>query len=153
VRILVLGLGNDLLADDAVGSLAVQALEPRLRGRAEVEASALHGLALLDVLDGYDAAVIVDAACTGRHPVGTVHEIDPASLERVESPSPHFAGLPEMMDLAQHLGVHFPRTLRILAVEVKDPYTVGGPITPEVEAALPELCTRVESLVGEMEKG
>ena len=150
MRILVLGLGNDLLADDAIGHLAVAELRPRLAGRADVEASALHGLALLDVLAGYDAAVVLDAACTGAHPVGEVHEIAAASLKRVESPSPHFAGFPEMLDLAERLGLRFPRRLRILAVEVLDPWTVGGAMTPAVRDALPGLCERAERAVAEL---
>jgi len=151
MKILVLGLGNDLLADDAIGHLAVAELGPRLAGRADVEATALHGLALLDVLAGYDAAVVLDAACTGGHPVGAVHEIDPASLARIESPSPHFAGFPEMLDLADRLELHFPRKLRIIAVEVLDPWTIGGAMTPAVRDALPELCARAELAVGELE--
>ena len=153
MKILVLGLGNDLLADDAVGHLAVAELQPRLAGRADVEATALHGLALLDVLAGYDAAVVLDAACTGSRPVGEVHEIDPASLARIESPSPHFAGFPEMLDLADRLGLHFPRKLRIIAVEVLDLWTIGGAMTPAVRDALPELCERAERAVGELEAG
>lgn len=151
MKILVLGLGNDLLADDGIGHLAVAALEPRLAGRADVAATALHGLALLDLLTGYDAAVVLDAACTGSRPVGEVHEIDPASLARIESPSPHFAGFPEMLDLATRLGLHFPRRLRIVAVEVLDPFTIGGAMTPAVRAALPELCARAERAVAELE--
>ena len=151
MRILVLGLGNDLLADDAIGHLAAAELGPRLAGRADVEATALHGLALLDVLAGYDAAVVLDAACTGARPVGEVHEIDPATLARIESPSPHFAGFPEMLDLADRLGLHFPRKLRILAVEVLDPFTIGGAVTPAVRDALPELCERAERAVAELE--
>ena len=150
MKLLVLGLGNDLLADDAIGSLAIRELEPRLAGRADVVASALHGLALLDVLAGYDAAVIVDAACTGRHPVGTVHEIDPAALPPVQAPSPHFAGLPEMVDIARRLELRFPGRLRIIAVEVADPFTIGGTMTPVVRAALPEICRWVEEAVGEL---
>jgi hydrogenase maturation protease len=151
MKIIVLGLGNDLLADDAIGHLAVAELGPRLEGRADVEATALHGLALLDVLAGYDAAVVLDAAVTGAHPVGEVHEIDPATLARIESPSPHFAGFPEMLDLAARLELHFPRKLRIIAVEVLDPYTVGGTMTPAVRAALPGLCERAIRAVGELE--
>ena len=151
MRILVLGLGNDLLADDAIGHLAAAELGQRLAGRADVEATALHGLALLDVLAGYDAAVVLDAACTGARPVGEVHEIDPATLARIESPSPHFAGFPEMLDLADRLGLHFPRKLRILAVEVLDPFTIGGAMTPAVRDALPELCERAERAVAELE--
>ena len=153
MRIKLLGLGNDLLADDAIGHLAVAELGPRLAGRADVEATALHGLALLDLLIGYDAAVVLDAACTGAHPVGTVHEIDADSLARVQNPSPHFAGFPEMLDLADRLELHFPRRLRIIAVEVLDPYTVGGVMTPAVRAALPELCERALRAVGELEAG
>jgi hydrogenase maturation protease len=151
MKIIVLGLGNDLLADDAIGHLAVAELGPRLAGRADVEATALHGLALLDVLAGYDAAVVLDAACTGARPVGQVHEIDPATLARIENPSPHFAGFPEMLDLAGRFGLRFPQKLRIIAVEVLDPYTVGGAMTPAVRDALPELCERAVRAVGELE--
>jgi hydrogenase maturation protease len=151
MKIIVLGLGNDLLADDAIGHLAVAALEPRLHGRADVEATAMHGLALLDLLAGYDAAVVLDAACTGGHPIGSVHEIAADSLARVQNPSPHFAGFPEMLDLADRLELHFPQRLRIFVVEVLDPYTVGGVMTPAVRAALPELCERAVRAVGELE--
>lgn len=151
MSILVLGLGNDLLADDAIGPLAVLELQPRLAGRAEVTATALHGLALLDVLAGHDAAVLLDAACTGRHPVGTVFEIDPADLDAVQAPSPHFAGVPEMVELARRLELRFPQRMRIIAVEVRDPHTIGGAMTPEVRAALPELCERAVRAVGELE--
>jgi hydrogenase maturation protease len=151
VKILVLGLGNDLLADDAIGHLAVAELAPRLAGRADVEATAVHGLALLDVLGGYDAAVVLDAACTGARPVGTVYEIAAESLARVANPTPHFAGFPEMLDLADRIGLPFPRKLRILAVEVLDPFTIGGAMTPAVREALPELCERAERAVAELE--
>jgi hydrogenase maturation protease len=151
MKIIVLGLGNDLLADDAIGHLAVAELEPRLAGRADVEATALHGLALLDVLAGYAAAVVLDAACTGAHPVGAVHEIAADSLARVQNPTPHFAGFPEMLDLADRLGLPFPRRLRIIVVEVLDPYTIGGAMTPAVREALPELCGRALRAVGELE--
>jgi len=87
MKILVLGLGNDLLADDAIGPLAVRELGPRLAGRAEVVASALHGLALLDPFLDYDGAVIIDAASTGGHPVWTVYEIDPAGLPGIVATS------------------------------------------------------------------
>jgi hydrogenase maturation protease len=153
MRTLVLGLGNDLLADDAIGVLAVRGLEPRLAGRADVLASPLHGLALLDVLAGYDRALILDAACTGRHPVGTVFEIDPAALVPVPTPSPHFAGLPELLELARRLELPFPRQFRIFAVEVRDPVTVGGAMTPEVRRALSELCDRVCRAIDEMDEG
>jgi hydrogenase maturation protease len=152
MRALVLGLGNELLSDDAVGVLAARTLEGPLAGRADVVASALHGLALLDVFSGYDAAIVVDAVATGTRPVGTVAEIDPASLRPVAGASPHFAGLPEMLELAERLGMRFPSRLRLLTVEVRDLYTVGGRMSPEVSAALPVICESVMRALDEIER-
>jgi hydrogenase maturation protease len=153
VKILVLGLGNELLADDAIGVLAARELEPRLGEQADVVASSLHGLALLDVLAGHDAAVIIDAVCSGQRPAGTVFELDPAELAPVPVPSPHFAGLPEMLELARRLELRFPEKFRIVAVEVRDPLTIGGVMTPEVRQALPEICETVSRLVKEISAG
>jgi len=142
-KTLVLGLGNDLLADDAVGIVAAQRLGPLLRGRADVVASPLHGLALLDLFIGYDRAVVIDAIQTGRCRPGTIMEIDPKELRSAPAPSPHFAGLPEMLALSRRLGVHFPNAVRIVAVEVADLLTIGAGMTPAVRHVLPELCRYV----------
>jgi len=143
MKTLVLGLGNDLLADDAVGILAAHELQTQLQGRADVVASALHGLALLDLFIGYDRAIIIDAIQTGKHPPGSIIEISAADLSHVYAPSPHYAGLPEMLDLAKQLGLPFPHDLTIFAIEVADIHTVGGPMTPAVRQAIRDLCRRV----------
>lgn len=153
MRILVLGMGNELIADDAVGVIAARELEGRVSDRADVQTTAMHGLALLDLLSGYDAAVIVDAVCTGRREAGDVFEIDPASLRPVPGASPHFAGLPELLSLARRLGVPFPQRLRIVAVEVRDLLTVGGPMTPAVREAVPAVCEHVERALEDLRSG
>ena len=149
MRILVLGLGNDILADDAVGLLAARSLREELAGLqgVTVEETSLHGMALLDLFLGYDSALLLDAIQTGNHPPGTVLDLDPHKLGRVLSPSPHFAGLPEMMAVAEQLSLDFPAAFRILAVEVADPNTIGGAVTPEVAAAVPDLVRRAAEIV------
>jgi hydrogenase maturation protease len=151
-RLLVVGLGNDLLADDAVGVLAARELETRLAGRADVVATALHGVALLDVFLGYERAIVIDAIETGEHAPGTVVEIDTATLRPIASPSPHYVGLPEMLALAEQLGLEFPKTIRVFAVEVADPYTIGGAMSPEVERAVSEVCAKVERAVEQLQR-
>jgi hydrogenase maturation protease len=146
-KTLVLGLGNDLIADDAIGILAARRLRGMVDGRADVCESSLHGLALLESFLGYDHAVIVDAMQTGSHPPGTIVELSPEGLRPVDVPSPHFAGLPELIELAGRLELPFPSRIRILAVEVQDTVAVGGPMTPAVRDALDALCDRVRSIV------
>jgi hydrogenase maturation protease len=151
MRILVLGLGNDILADDAVGLLAARALLEELADLpgVVVEETSLHGMALLDIFLGHQKAILLDAIQTGSHTAGTILELDPTKLGRVISPSPHFAGLPEMMATAEQLSLDFPSEFRILAMEVADARTIGGAMTPEVEAAIPELARRAAALVRE----
>lgn len=154
-RILVLGLGNELLADDAAGVLAARAVAAALgdlpvgqRSRIEVVDSSLSGLALLDYFVGHERAIVLDAVQTGKHPPGTIIEIAAAQLGRVIAPSPHYAGLPELFDVATRLGLRFPGETRILALEVADPHTIGGPLTPAVRDAVPELARRCLALLG-----
>jgi hydrogenase maturation protease len=146
-RTLVLGLGNDILADDAIGLLAVRALRSMLDESVDVQETSVHGVALLDLLTGYDCAVLVDAVRTGRHPPGTVLTLDPQGLSTAYAPSPHYAGLPEVLALARALELEFPRRLGIVAVEVADPYTIEETVTPAVRAAVPEACRRVRDLL------
>jgi len=149
MRVLVLGLGNELLADDAVGILAARELSRELDGVVGVTVveSSLHGVALLDLFIGYDRALILDAIRTGREPPGTIFEIDPRELCAVAAPSPHFAGLPEMLALAREMELEFPEAIAILAVETEDQLTIGQDLSAPVRAALPKLVSRAAARV------
>jgi hydrogenase maturation protease len=151
MRTLVLGRGNDLLSDDAVGLLAVRQLQREIPpgGGVEVVETGLAGLALLDHFIGFDRALILDSICTGRRAPGTVTEIAPADLHAIEAPSPHFAGLPELLALARRLELPFPTDIRILAIETADPYTLGGGLSPAVEAGLAGLVARAREILAE----
>jgi hydrogenase maturation protease len=141
--ILVLGLGNELLADDGVGILAARALAAEVGEHADVVETSQHGLALLDSFLGYRRAIIIDAIHTTTHAPGTILELNPEDLPPVATPSPHYTGLPEMLLMAGQLQLDFPRQIKIFALEIVDPHTVGGAITPPVQAALPALIQRV----------
>lgn len=149
MKTLVLGLGNDILADDAVGILAARALQTRLADVADVQETAWHGVALLEVFIGYERAILMDAVMTGKHAPGTIIEINPDELAPVQGASPHFTGLPEMIAMAKELDLEFPKNFRIFAVEVADPHTVGGEMTPAVRDAIPALCERVCAALNE----
>ena len=141
---LVLGLGNDILADDAVGVLAVRAIREKWGGVVDAVECAVSGIALLEYLVDYEKAVILDAIRTARHPPGSILELDPGALGPVLAPSPHYSGLPELLVLAKELELQFPREIKIFALEVVDPYTVGGEMSEAARQAVPALVRRVE---------
>ena len=143
MRTLVLGLGNELAADDAAGVLVARAVREHLADAADVVESSASGIALLEIFAGYDRAIVVDSIRTGRNPPGTITELGLQDVGRVVAPSLHHAGLPEMAAVAERLGLGFPGETQVLAVEVLDPYTLGGAVSTPVAAAVDELARRV----------
>jgi hydrogenase maturation protease len=144
-RVLVLGLGNDILTDDAIGLAVARRLERTLAGNSaiEVQETMEMGLALLDYLTGYTAALIVDAIQTGCAAPGFIHELDALALKQLTGRTPHFVGVGETLALGKQLGLPMPGTVRIFAIEVQDPFTLGTRMTPPLEAALPGIVDRI----------
>jgi hydrogenase maturation protease len=145
-KILLLGLGNDILTDDAIGLNVVRRLRQSLAGddRIEVSETMEMGLALLDFIVGYRAVVIVDSIQTGQAPAGTIHEVDAAGLKQLTGRTPHFLGIGETLVLGRQLGLTMPEEVRVLAVEVEDPFTLGTEMTLALQRALPDVLARVQ---------
>jgi hydrogenase maturation protease len=147
---LMLGLGNDLLADDAVGLRVASELSKDIVLRAagvQVMQTTEMGLALLDLVTGYDDLIIVDAIQTGAAEPGAIHMIDGGGLACLPVVSPHFLGVGEMLALGRELGMHVPASVRIFAIEVADPYTVATTMTPALEQALPAIVRAVRDAI------
>jgi hydrogenase maturation protease len=149
MKTLILGLGNDILGDDALGIIASRELARILSDRNDIDVveSSLHGVALLETFLGYDRAIVIDAIKTGDHEPGTILMMDSSELRPVYSPSPHYAGLPELFEIANILELEFPTEVKIVAMEVVDPYTVGADLSEPVKKALPLLIEKVAALV------
>ncbi|MFE9308772.1 hydrogenase maturation protease [Streptomyces sp. NPDC006706] len=146
-RLLVAGVGNIFLADDAFGPEVIQALGSRpLPAGVRVRDFGIRGLDLAyELLDGYDTAVLVDAAPRGHRP-GTLSLIE-AELPGAEAgaaapPEAHGMDPAKVLALAAHLGDGpLPRVL-VLACEPQvrprgDEDIMAGLSDPVREAVAP----------------
>ena len=141
---LILGLGNPLRGDDGIGPRVIE--EVTRRGLPEGVSSldgGTGGLDLLNVLEGWERVVIVDAADVGREP-GQFVRFTPEQARFVETADPHSlhrAGLGEALALANALGQSLPE-MTIFGVQ---PARVdwGQGLSPAVEAAIPALADAV----------
>jgi hydrogenase maturation protease len=146
--IVVVGVGNELRGDDAVG-LAVAV---RLRGRVPEGVTVVEceqePTRLLDAWSGADAAFVVDAAASGGPP-GPVHRFD-ASAEpvpaRVFRSSTHAFGVGDAVELARALG-RLPGRVVVYGVEGGD-FTAGAPLSVEVAAAVDLVVGKIEKELG-----
>jgi hydrogenase maturation protease len=105
------------------------------------------GLALLDLVTGYDELIVVDAVQTGHAQPGYVHELEIDQMPLLPGGSPHFLGLAEMLALGRELHLPVPRKARVFAVEVEDPYTLEQGLTPALSAAFPGLVALLEERI------
>jgi hydrogenase maturation protease len=149
-KTLVLGLGNDVLTDDAIGLKIASALseDPAIATSGIViKQTTEMGLALLDFVAGYDRLIIIDSILTGKAPPGHLHVLQNADIAAIPTLSPHFLGVGEMLALGAQLGLHMPAQVTIFAVEVADPYTVGVNLSPDLQKELPRLIEEIRELL------
>lgn len=134
----LLGLGNDILADDAFG------VEVARRARAlfsaeelDVVASSASGLHLLDHVTGCSRLIVVDTVQTCRAEPGTLYIVNEDGAPPAAGDTPHCLGLFDALRLARALRLITPVQVTIVAVEPADCVTIGGEMHPAVTAAIP----------------
>jgi hydrogenase maturation protease len=150
-RTIVVGLGNPLMTDDAVGILVARELHARLGDPlVELREASVAGIGLMELIVGYDRAIIIDAVQTEGGGPGDWYRIDEPGEIAGELPrSSHRFGVFEGLELGRRLGLAMPGEIRIYAVEAPDPFTFGERLSPELESALPGI---VEDLKEDLDK-
>jgi hydrogenase maturation protease len=146
-RVVIVGLGNPLLTDDAIGLRAAEVLTERLAAApVDVLQSAWGGMRFVDLLAGYDRAIIVDAIEWRRGPPGTIYRLTPdEAIPTLRAVSYHDVSLGTALALGRALDIPLPTETVFFAVEAQETREFGEHLTPAVQAALPDLVRRVEA--------
>ncbi len=137
--ILVVCVGNDLIADDALGFEVYKRLETEgLPGHVRLEFLGVGGLALLDLLTGNERVLMVVDAVQFGAAAGTVHCLP---WDRIPSLggsaiSVHDIGLKETIEIGQALYPEkMPPSIILVGIEGRCFNRMREAMTPETEAA------------------
>jgi hydrogenase maturation protease len=139
MKTLLLGMGNPILSDDAVGVLLARDFKAKLEGRPGlevVEECSLGGLNLLEVLSGFDGVVVLDSIRTvGGNPGQWYHFTADALRETLHLTNIHDVNFATALELGRSLGMPLPSSsnIHIFAVEAKETLTFSEKMTPELE--------------------
>jgi hydrogenase maturation protease len=142
-------LGNELLADDALGAAVATALQRLALPDVEIECTEQTGFHLLDYILNTRRLVVVDTILTGKFKPGSILCLQETEIESVFGGSPHYIGLFEALAVARRLQLPVPAVVDIVAVEGADCTTVGGTMHPAVRLAIPATVNLVVSLLKE----
>jgi hydrogenase maturation protease len=143
---LILGLGNDLRGDDAVGLLVIAELRRRFSERTDLafDEASVGGLGLLDVVMGYRHLVVVDAIQTRGGRPGDVHRLSEEDLCAPGSSwFAHQMGLKTVLEMGRKWGCDLPEDVVVYTVEVADVQTWRQGCAGEVQAAIYEIIRRI----------
>jgi len=138
MKTLILGMGNTLLSDDGIGIIIKRYLEQELNELSFSVAREIDfvetswgGFRIIDILSGYDYAVIVDSIKTANKPQGYIHHLKADDLlPTLRLTSYHDINFATALKLAETLNVKIPSDVDIFAVEVENNYTISEQINP-----------------------
>lgn len=157
MKTLLLGMGNPILSDDAVGVRLARDLGGRLAGTpglTVIDECSVGGLNIIEVLAGYDRVVVLDSIRTTGGSPGDWYRFTAARLrETLHLNNVHDANFATALELGRRMGTPLPPDdeIHIFAVEVKDAETFSETMTPALEEAYPAysdgIFTEVRDLV------
>lgn len=134
----VVGLGTPYLTDDAIGLIAARRLACHLPPtQVAVRECSWGGLTLMDTLQGFQRAIVIDAIADDAAPPGTIRELPvDEAIPTVRATGYHDLNLRDALAFGRALGVVLPREIVFFAVEAEDTTTFGETPTAAVGAAL-----------------
>lgn len=149
-KVLILGIGNQLMTDDGVGGQAVLRLADETQKIPNV--SCLDGGTLGHLLVGYieesDNLIVIDAAQMHAQP-GEVKVFEDEEMDRFLTTNPnrsvHEVGLSDLMDMA-FLGGHLPRRRALIAIQPLET-DWGVELSAPVSQSLDQVCKQAMKLI------
>ena len=99
----------------------------------------LSGAALLEVVHGYDALVMIDTVMKAEPKTGRIRVLDAADIRDCPGPSPHYVSVPQVLTIGKELGLRMPETVKVIAVEAKDLFQLGEGLSEAMTLALPDI--------------
>jgi hydrogenase maturation protease len=146
-EVLILGLGNRLMSDDAAGLLAVKRLAEIKPSGTRVLDGGTVGMALLPEIEASAALIAVDAASFGAAP-GTVATFEGSEMDRMLTgvkKTAHEVALSDLIGAALLSG-SCPARRALVAVQPQA-IALGLEPTPAVAAAIPDMISVVLSIL------
>jgi hydrogenase maturation protease len=149
-RVLVLGIGNILWADEGFGVRAVEAFDRRYAAPPNVTIldGGTQGLYLVQHVADVDRLLVFDAIDYGLEP-GTLKRVEGEEVPKftgAKKMSLHQTGFQEVLSAADLLG-KYPEKIALIGCQPLDLEDWGGPLTSPVRAQIePALALAVEVL-------
>jgi len=147
-KILIQGIGNEILTDDGIGPKIVKNLKGNLSKQdIDFETAFIGGLELLEYIQGYYTVIFIDAIRTRDGIPGTVYELSPEDFNTtIHLSSVHDVSFLTSIALGKKLGLNLPQFIHIIAVEIVEDGIFDDNFSPQIQEKYEEIFYEVKEI-------
>ena len=148
-KILIQGIGNEILTDDGIGPKLVKRLKGNLfRKDIDFETAFIGGLELLEYIQGYHTVIFIDAIKTKDGIPGTVYKLSPENFNTtIHLSSIHDASFLTSVELGKKLGLNMPAFIHIIAVEIVEDRIFDDKFSVKILEKYEEIYMEVKEII------
>ena len=146
MKTIILGIGNDIVKDDGVGIYTADLLKKVItNNNIIIETTHSAGIYILDFIEGYHKAILIDSIKTIDGEPGTIYKINLRDLKIKNRPHfLHTVDLLQMILLYKDQDVKLPTDITLYAIEAGDTSGFGEHLSPEVKKSAHKLFHRLK---------
>jgi hydrogenase maturation protease len=147
-KILIHGIGNEILTDDGIGPSLVKKLKGNLSNKdIDFETAFVGGLELLEYIQGYQTVIFIDAIRTKDGIPGTVYQLSPENFNAtIHLSSIHDVSFLTSVALGNKLGLDMPQCIYIIAVEIVEDRIFDDNFSPQIQQKYEEIFNEVKGI-------
>jgi hydrogenase maturation protease len=137
-NLIILGMGNSLLGDDGIGIYTVKELEKRCAFKEEIDFESVSwgGFRIIDVLQNYKNAIVIDAINTNEKPEGYIHVLNyKEMLHSIRMVSFHDVNFATAVEFASILNIPMPESIFVYGIEVRNTETFTEGLSSKAKKA------------------
>ncbi|MFX0151300.1 MAG: hydrogenase maturation protease [Candidatus Hodarchaeota archaeon] len=140
IKILVLGIGNELAGDDIIGLIAVREVSKIGPSEIDYKQISTGGLQILETILGYDKVLIVDSIETNS-PYKRILKLNSNDFSKATFlASPHDVNFPTALEIGRKtLPELMPKVIRIIGIEIPVQEYISDQVSEETMAKIPTL--------------
>ena len=144
-RTLLLGIGNPIRTDDAIGILVAREISKMGLPNVDVEEIAASGIEVMELMLDHEKVVIVDAIIRPDRGPGEIMKLEEKDFSHTaHGASPHGVNLSTAIALGRQTSPsRMPKTIVFYAMQAEDVDTFSESPTPRIQNQLPILVDMV----------
>ena len=139
MKSLIIGLGNPIIGDDAIGCICAQEIERTIDKSVPVEVDQFYrgGISLMERIIGYDRVLIINSTIGSGNGIGSVSTLGINDLPSKNTSSAHDASLKDAIEFGKSLGEYLPETIKIVTVGIEAKFEFSEKLSNEVAQSIP----------------